>query len=120
MHDLYKLKDDLVRELETLGKQGVSKSNVEMIDKLAHAAKNVAKVIECSEDDKYSGRGYSRRMSYGRGTSYDDGYHEEDFVRPDGSYSRRRGRDAMGRYSSDEGSVDEHTKQELRKLIDQM
>lgn len=36
------------------------------------------------------------------------------------SYSRRRGRDAMGRYSSDEGSVDEHTKQELRKLIDQM
>lgn len=116
MHDLYKLKDDLVRELETLGKQGISKSNIEMIDKLAHAAKNVSKVIECSEDDSYSNRGYSRRMSYGD-ASY--AYPEENYVRPDGSYSRRRGRDSMGRYSS-EGSVDEHTKEELRKLIERM
>lgn len=75
------------------------------------------------ESEAASMRGYSRRMSYGRGMSYDDGsyaYPEENYVRPDGSYSRRRGRDAMGRYSSDEGSVDEHTKKELRKLIDQM
>ena len=123
MHELYKLKDDLVKELETLGKQGVSKSNIEMVDKLAHAAKNVGKVIECCEDEKYSNRGYSRRMSYADGRSYADGsyaYPEEDYVRPDGSYSRRgRSRDAMGRYSS-EGGVDEHTKQELMKLIEKM
>ena len=118
MHELYKLKDDLVRELETLGKQGISKSNIEMIDKLAHAAKNVSKVIECSDDDSYSNRGYSRRMSYADGNSY--AYPEEAFVRPDGSYSRRgRSRDSMGRYSS-EGGVDEHTKEELRKLIERM
>lgn len=64
--------------------------------------------------------------------SYDDGgsYAHEDYVRPDGSYrdggmayARGRGagakRDSMGRYSS-EGSVDEHTKEELRKLIERM
>lgn len=123
MHELYKLKDDLVKELENLGKQGISKSNIEMVDKLAHAAKNVGKVIECCEDEKYSNRGYSRRMSYADGRSYADGsyaYPEEDFVRPDGSYSRRgRSRDAMGRYSGD-GGVDEHTKQELMKLIEKM
>lgn len=116
MHELYNLKEDLVKELENLGKQGVSKSNIEMIDKLAHAAKNVSKVIECCEDEMYSNRGYSRRMSYADG-SY--AYPEENYVRPDGSYSRRRGRDSMGRYSS-EGSVDEHTKEELRKLIEKM
>ena len=123
MHELYKLKDSLVKELEDLGKQGVNKSNVEMIDKLAHAAKNVGKVIECCEDEKYSNRGYSRRMSYADGRSYADtsyAYPEEDFVRPDGSYSRRgRSRDSMGRYSS-EGGVDEHTKEELMKLIEKM
>ena len=118
MHELYNLKEDLVKELENLGKQGVSKSNIEMIDKLAHAAKNVSKVIECCEDEKYSNRGYSRRMSYADGNSY--AYPEEDFVRPDGSYSRRgRSRDSMGRYSS-EGGVDEHTKEELMKLIEKM
>ena len=123
MHELYNLKEDLVKELENLGKQGVSKSNIEMIDKLAHAAKNVAKVIECSEDENYSNRGYSRRMSYADGRSYADGsyaYPEENYVRPDGSYSRRgRSRDAMGRYSGD-GGVDEHTKEELMKLIEKM
>lgn len=118
MHELYNLKEDLVKELENLGKQGVSKSNIEMIDKLAHAAKNVSKVIECCEEEKYSNRGYSRRMSYADGNSY--AYPEENYVRPDGSYSRRgRSRDSMGRYSS-EGGVDEHTKEELMKLIEKM
>ena len=97
MHELYKLKDSLVKELEDLGKQGVNKSN--------------------------SSRGYSRRMSYADGRSYADtsyAYPEEDFVRPDGSYSRRgRSRDSMGRYSS-EGGVDAHTKEELMKLIEKM
>ena len=123
MHELYNLKEDLVKELENLGKQGISKSNIEMVDKLAHAAKNVGKVIERCEDEQYSNRGYSRRMSYADGRSYADGsyaYPEENYVRPDGSYSRRgRARDAMGRYSGD-GGVDEHTKEELMKLIEKM
>lgn len=137
MHKLYKLKDTLVKELSDYGEEGgVTKANLEVIDKLAHAAKNVAKVIECCEEEEYSmamGGGYSRRGGYSMRDSYPDGdYRAADgirnYVRPDGSYAdssyaRGRGagakRDAMGRYSS-EGGVDEHTKEELRKLIDKM
>ena len=136
MHDLYKLKDNLVKELEDLGKQDLSKGNLDTVDKLAHAAKNVAKVIECCEKDEYSmamGGGYSRRGGYSMRDSYADGDFRaadgiRNYVRPDGSYAdssyaRGRGagakRDAMGRYSS-EGGVDEHTKEELRKLIEMM
>ena len=137
MHDLYALKENLVKELEDYGKSGgVTKANLETIDKLAHAAKNVAKVIECCEEEEYSmamGGGYSRRGGYSMRDSYADGDFRaadgiRNYVRPDGSYAdssyaRGRGagakRDAMGRYSS-EGGVDEHTKEELRKLIDKM
>jgi hypothetical protein len=125
MHDLYKLKDNLVKELEELGKQDLSKSTLETVDKLAHAAKNVAKVIECCEEEEYSNRGYSRR-----GMSYDDGGYSSDgnYVRPDGSYRREivdssyargRGRgarrDAMGRYSS----ADDQTIQRVRMLLNE-
>ena len=125
MHDLYKLKDNLVKELEELGKQDLSKSTLETVDKLAHAAKNVAKVIECCEEEEYSNRGYSRR-----GMSYDDGGYSSDgnYVRPDGSYRREivdssyargRGRgarrDSMGRYSS----ADDQTIQRVRMLLNE-
>lgn len=123
MHDLYRLKENLVKELEELGKQDLSKSSLDTVDKLAHAAKNVAKVIEACEEEEYSnamGGGYSRRGGYSREMSYRDGggsygdmsYADDgrDFVRPDGSYRDggmsyargRRGnvaRDSMGRYS---------------------
>ena len=120
MHDLYALKEHLVKELEDYGKSGgVTKANLETIDKLAHAAKNVAKVIECCEEDEYSGRGYSREMSHDGG-SYADSY----YVRPDGSYARGRGagakRDSMGRYSRESDGIDEHMKAKLREMIEKM
>lgn len=108
--------------------KGLSKGNVDMIDKLAHAAKNLGKVIECCEDEEYSNAmdGYSRRGSY-RGMSYGDhGYSSDgNYVRPDGSYRREivdssyaRGRgarrDSMGRYSS---SAEDQTIQEVRMLL---
>ena len=100
--------------------QKLSMQELQYADTLAHMKKNLMKSDEMSGEDEYSSRGYSRRMSYdGRGGSYDDGSYAEDYVRPDGSYSRRRGRDSMGRYSS-EGSVDERTKEELMKLIEKM
>ena len=149
MHDLYRLKENLVKELEELGKQDLSKSSLDTVDKLAHAAKNVAKVIECCEEDEYSNAmgysrrgGYSRRMSYADGRSYaNDG--SDNYVRPDGSYrdggmsyARGRGagakRDSMGRYSRAEDETimqleqlmdtaqDEHTRKEIRKILDRM
>ena len=112
MKELYKLKESLVNELADYGtKGGLTASTLDTIDKLAHATKNVIKVIECCDDEEYSGNdGYSRRMSHD----------EERYVRPDGSYARGAGakRDSMGRYSSE--SVDEHTKQELMRLIENM
>ena len=138
MHDLYRLKENLVKELEELGKQDLSKSSLDTVDKLAHAAKNVAKVIECCEEEGYSNGYY--------GDSYYDGaemsHSNVTYVRPDGSYdrgmsyARGRGRyakrDSMGRYSRASEDIkhelqelmskatDERTKSEIRKLMDRM
>ena len=107
MHDLYKLKDNLVKELEELGKQDLSKSTLETVDKLAHAAKNVAKVIECCEEEEYSMAGGSYR---GGRYSRDGGQGGQGGGGNRGggsSYARGRGRnarrDSMGRYSSEGG-----------------
>jgi hypothetical protein len=116
MHKLMSYVCDELEEIERkVGKgQKLSMQELQYADTLAHLKKNLMKTEEMSGGEGYSGRGYSRRMSY------DDGSYaaEEKYVRPDGSYSRR-GRDSMGRYSS-EGSVDEHTKQELMKMIERM
>lgn len=82
MHGLYNLKEALIDELCEHGEKGVTKESLHEIDTLAHAAKNVCKIIDACSDDEYSGRYYSRDY----GASY------------------RRGRDRMGRFTSrDEG-----------------
>lgn len=111
MHNLYKLKERLVAELEEYGKKDLTMGSLDVVDKLAHAAKNVCKLMESSDN------GYSKAR--GRDVSMD-------YVRPDGSYRhddmevshRGRGRDSMGRYSRE--GVDEHTKEELMRLIEKM
>lgn len=53
MHDLYKVKEMLVNELKEFGKKGdLSKPSLDAINKLAHAAKNVCKVIDYCEQDE--------------------------------------------------------------------
>lgn len=90
MHDkLYNVKEMLVDKLEEYSsRQSLSASDIEMVDTLAHAAKNMCKIIEAAEEEQeYSQRGADRRYSY------------------DSSYARGRGRnarrDSMGRYSSE-------------------
>lgn len=104
--------EDLERKADKGGK--LSMQELQYADTLAHLKKNLLKGEEMSGEG-YSNYGYSRRMSYGDS----DGY----YVRPDGSYARGRGagakRDSMGRYSS-EGGVDEHTKEKLLKMIENM
>ena len=104
MHDLYNLKDMLVDALCDYGKRDtLTQNSLELIDTLAHAAKNVCKVIEmCDDKDK-----------------------EE--------YSFRRGRDRMGRFVSRDGTEmvhrlremmedapDESVRSEIRHLIEKM
>lgn len=113
MRELEELKDTLCSELKEYSRQDkISLESLHEIDTLSHAIKNIDKILDHEEDgysgrmyydDGMSGRGYSRRESYGR-----DGY------------SSRRGRtgrvkrDSMGRYArANDMMVDE-----LRELMD--
>lgn len=131
MHKLIKYACEELEELERKADKGgkLSMTELQYADTLAHLKKNLLKSEEMEGgEEEYSMRGYSRRMSGAeggshRGGSYDDeSYADGRYVRPDGSYARGRGagakRDSMGRYSSE--SVDEHTKQELMRLIENM
>ena len=109
MKELYELKERLIDELKNYGKKDLSGSTLGMIDTLAHATKNLCKVIEDSEEGH---SGYYPR-------SYRDGmYH--------GSYKR----DSMGRYSRGtladklrelmDEAPDEKSRMELQRLVDKM
>lgn len=106
MHELYELKDQLMKELEEYGRKGeLTAGSLEVVDKLAHTVKNLCKIIEAYEEEEGegysmedgsrggSGRSYARGGGQGQGTSY----------RGMGmrSYARGRRRDSRGRYSSD-------------------
>lgn len=138
MHKLYQLKEMLCDELEQFGdRDKLTSSSLETIDKLAHAAKNVAKLIECAEEEQYSMDGGMSRRSY-RG-SYDGGmsnrgrYSMDGYYYDDGGMSTRRGRAANGRFVSRDGSEmarklremmadapDENSRQEIQRLADRM
>ena len=106
------LKEALVKELEDYAEGGVDVKNLSIVDKLAHAAKNVCKVMDYCEGD-YSERSYR---------SYDDrSYNDRSYDDYDGASRRRsmnsyrRGRDSMGRYTSrDDGMVEK-----LRELMEE-
>ena len=123
MHDLYNLKEMLCKELSDYGKDGgLTLSSLDTIDKLAHACKNVCKIIESKEGEEHSRRG----------GSYDDGYSRGGYYYDNGS-SYRRGRDRMGRFASRDGSdmarklrqmmedaPDDSSRREIERLADKM
>lgn len=143
MHELYKLKETLCKELEEYGERTqLDKSSLEIVDTLAHALKNLDKVIESKEADEYSEAMSRTNMSrdgmsnYSRGT-IEDGmghYHWPNYTR----YSERRsmegGRGNSYRYSRDYSGndmvdklremmdevQDDGTRNDLRKLISKM
>ncbi len=120
MHDIKKLKEMLMEELAEYGKgKELTMGSLDMVDKLAHATKNLCKIIESGEEEEYSSaEGGSSRGSY-RGSyrgssrgSYEGGSYEG------GSYRRRR--DSMGRYSRDGYSRAEEKEDELHDIVDQL
>lgn len=129
MHKLYQLKDMLCEELEQFGdRDKLTSSSLETVDKLAHAAKNVAKIIESCEEEKYS-----NGMSRGYGRSYEDRYSRDGYYYDDGGMSHRRGRGMNGRFVSRDGSEmarklremmeeapDDASRQEIKRLADKM
>ena len=131
MHELYNLKELLCEELSNYGRsRELSPSSLEMIDTLAHACKNVCKIIESKDMEKYSMDGGSYDGSYyGNSRAYSrDGYYYDG-----GGMSGRRGRDRMGRFVSRDASEmarklremmeeapDENTKREIERLASKM
>lgn len=96
MHEIYALKDILCKQLEEYGRKGeLNAAILERVDMLAHAVKNLDKIIEGYEEEggeeysnadgrSYRGRSYRGNMSRNRGTSMK--------------------RDSMGRYSRYDGN----------------
>lgn len=146
MHKLYELKQMLCEELEQYGKKGeLSAGSLEIVDKLAHAIKNLDKIIEAKEEEEYSNamQGGQQGGSYAQGDgSYARGGQQSrggSYTR--GSYARGRGRnarrDSMGRYANESGysrnddmiaelhelmneAPDEQTRQEFQRFIQKM
>lgn len=111
MHKLYDLKDQLVEELEKYGeKNDIPKSEIPYIDTLAHACKNICKIIEsCEEEEEYSSR--SMRMSRRMSRRADPMYESYD----DGMSGRR---DNRGRFAVERGrSYSDGTEEEVERLM---
>lgn len=121
MEAMYNLRDLLCKQLEDYGKKGeLSAAVLERVDMLAHAIKNLDKVIEADEADEYSGNDYRDRETPRR--TYDR------------SMARRR--DSLGRYSRNgysrhgdisdklkdlmEEAPDDRTRQEIQRAISRM
>lgn len=107
MHELYELKEKLMKELNEYATQEMSAGSLEVIDKLSHAIKNICKIIEAAEEEEYSGRGGSYNMDGGSSRYSREGRggrYAYEGGQGGGSYARGRGRnarrDSMGRYTS--------------------
>ena len=127
MDGLYELKEMLCKELEEYGAKGeLTAGSLEIVDKLAHAIKNLDKIIE--KEGEYSERGSSYRGgSYAREQGGGNrGGQDGRSPNRGGSYARQgRGmnarRDSMGRYSREEGySRDEGREEMVMQLEDLM
>lgn len=131
MDGLYELKEMLCKELEEYGAKGeLTAGSLEIVDKLAHAIKNLDKIIE-KDEEGYSERGGSYRGGYARAQGGNQGGGNrggQDGRSPNrgGSYARQgRGmnarRDSMGRYSREGGySRDEGREEMVMQLEDLM
>lgn len=118
MHEIYELKEQLLKELEEYGRKGeLSTGSLEVVDKLAHTVKNLCKIIEEAEmeEEGYSMAGGGYRRSYARGgnqggggntgggSSNRSGRSYEGGSRRSYARGRNARRDSMGRYSSEGG-----------------
>lgn len=124
MHKLEELKEMLCEELEEYGDKGkLDVGGLEIVDKLAHAIKNIDKIMEAEYSEGRSYRG-SYRGSYGEGSyrgNYGEGSYRGNYGERgsygEASYARGRGRnarrDSMGRYARAD------MREEIERLMDE-
>lgn len=136
MHELYKLKDMLMEELEEYGRKNeITAQSLEIVDKLAHALKNLCKIVkeyeEAEEEEEYSMAGGRGGSSYRRGSSYQGGgsggnqgspYRQgrsmRSYARGGGSGGNARRYSRTGGYSMEQGYSGDGS--ELTELMDEM
>lgn len=124
MHELMELKEKLCEELEKYGEEELTAGSLEVVDKLAHAIKNLDKIIEAKEmEDGGMSMAYARGGNQGGGRGGQSNRNGL-YVRANGSYARGRGRnarrDSMGRYSSENGySGNDDMISELYELMEE-
>ena len=127
MHELYELKEMLMKELEEYGRKGeMSAGSLEIVDKLSHAIKNLCKIIEAAEEEEegYSRRGGSYYYEGGQGGNTNTAR----MGRGGSSYARGGGRgrgsnarrDSMGRYSRTGGSMYYRNTDELVEQLEEL
>lgn len=121
MHGIYELKEMLCKQLEDYGKKGeMSAAILERVDMLAHAVKNLDKIIESYEGTEYSGT-YSNRNSYERSMANGQSTRRDSMGRyaRDGGYSR--GGDLVDQLRDLMGEAhDDRTRQEIQRLVSRL
>lgn len=144
MHELYELKEKLMKELAEYSQNGkFSKEDAENIKYIASAIDHICNIVERADEEEYSSRSYAYdngNMGGGTGSyrggggrySRDGGSYRGG--RGGGSYARGRGqnarRDSMGRYSRGgdtemmveqlEGLMEEAPSDQIRQQIQQL
>lgn len=111
--DYESLKHKLCKELEEIKeRKNMGMAEIEIIDKLTHAIKNIEYIMDQEEGgSSYRGRSYGRRMS-----SYDDGMHSyNNSYGDDSSYARGR-HYVRGHYSYADDMAD--ITERLEELMD--
>lgn len=119
MHKLEELKDMLCEELEEYGsKDKLDMGGLEIVDKLAHAIKNINKIIEM--DGEYSGR-RSYRYDESRGYNRDGRSYRDDNYAYRRGMRRSRGGDIVAElHELKEDAPNESVKMEIDNLIRKM
>ena len=121
MHGIYELKEMLCKQLEDYGKKGeMSAAILERVDMLAHAVKNLDKIIENYEGTEYSGN-YNSRNSYDRSMANGQSTRRDSMGRyaRDGGYSR--GGDLVDQLRDMMGEArDDRTRQEIQRLVSRL
>ena len=124
MKKLEELKEKLMRELEMVSaKQQLSLNDIAMIDTLAHAIKNLCKVIEAmgggGESQGYSERHYVRGHYSRANDSYNSGAYGSGAYGSGGSYNSNRSyRDELE--NSYGGSMTKEEKEVIKKMLERM
>ena len=127
MHELYELKEKLMKELGEYSQNGkYSKEDSEVMKNLSGTIDHICNIVERADEEEYSQRGgryaydngnQGGGMGGNRGGSYRGGYSRN--YGGGNAYARGRGagarRDSMGRYSR-EGGTDQMVEQ-LEELM---